>query len=161
MKLMIVILLALFQTNLAQSELLKDPYLFYKSKKEYLCGQNMLAPYFGLKMPLKIEKLIINRNLDKALIEAQYGKEDLTCQYRVFISLNEDHQFKSIHSTIKNMTERENCKEGKQWLDIIFEYGNYNYIRGNTLISLTPNNQMTFCHHEVKGLDFQLYGIQL
>ena len=71
MKLMIVILLALFQTNLAQSELLKDPYLFYKSKKEYLCGPNMLAPYFGLKMPLKIEKLIINRNLDKALIEAQ------------------------------------------------------------------------------------------
>ena len=163
MKLLVVAFLTLFQTTFAQSELLEDPYLFYKNKnnKEYLCGQNMLAPYFGPKTPLKIEKLVINRNLDQALIDAEYWQKDLACKYQVLISLSEDEQFKSIQSVIKNQAEHENCKEGKKWLDIIFEYGDYNYIRGNTLISLKPKNQITFCHHEIEGLDFQLYGIQL
>ena len=50
---------------------------------------------------------------------------------------------------------------GKQWLDINFEHGNYNYIRGSTLVSLKPHRETIFCHDEKKGLEFQLYGIQL
>ena len=161
MKLLILAFLTLFHTSFAHSELLDDPYLYYNSKKEYLCGQNAVAPYFGLKTPLKIEKLIINRKLNQALIEARYWQKDLSCQYQVLVNLDEDFQFKSTQSFIKNSGEGDNCNEGKQWLDIIFEYGNYEYIRGNTLISLKPSNQITFCHHEIEGLDFQLYGIQL
>ena len=161
MKLLIVGFLALFQTTFAHSELLEDPYLFYNSKKEYLCGQNLMAPYFGLKTPLKIEKLVINRKLDQALIDAKYWKKDITCHYQVLVNLDEDFKFKSTQSVIKDASGSENCNEGKQWLDMIFDYGSYEYIRGNTLISLKPSNQITFCHHEIEGLDFQLYGIQL
>ena len=161
MKLLIVAFLSLFQMAGAQSKLLEDPYLFYKNKKEYFCDQNMIAPYFGPKSPLKVEKLVINRNLDQALINAQFGQKNLTCEYQVLISLGQDYQFKSTQSIIKNLAEQEKCKEGKRWLDIIFEYGSYDFIRGNTLISLKPKSQIAFCQHEVEGLVFQLYGIQL
>ena len=162
MKLLILAFLTLFHSTFAYSELLEDPYLFYNSKKEYLCGQNAVAPYFGLKTPLKIEKLVINRKLDQALIDAKYWKKDFTCHYQVLVNLDEeDFQFKSTQSVITASNEGDNCNEGKQWLDMIFDQGSYKYIRGNTLISLRPNNQITFCRHEIEGLDFQLHGIQL
>ena len=161
MKLLILAFLTLFHSTFAHSELLEDPYLYYNSKKEYLCGQNAVAPYFGLKTPLKIEKLVINRKLDQALIDAKYWKKDVTCHYQVLVNLDEDFQFKSTLSVVKDSDEGDNCREGKQWLDMIFDYGSYEYIRGNTLISLRPSNQITFCRHEIEGLDFQLVGIQL
>ena len=163
MKLLILAFLTLFHSTFAHSELLEDPYLFYNSKKEYLCGQNTVAPYFGLKTPLKIEKLVINRKLDQALIETKFWKKDTSCHYQVLMNLDQDFQFKSTLSVIKNSGEDEGevCNEGKQWLDMIFDHGSYKYIRGNTLISLKPTNQITFCRHEIEGLDFQLYGIQL
>ena len=154
MKLILIGILAFLQTNVVQSELLKKPYLFYKIKKEAFCGENKGESY----LDFKIEKLVINKNLDEALIESQYRQGDQICLYKVLLNLNQDDQFKLIESLVYNKKGSENCEDRKALLDIHFDQGYYNYIRG-TLFHWCPRERC-LCAEEKNELLFQLYGIQ-